>query len=760
MKIFRSGYESRTMNMGDIEYYYIPRELRGDDRSVFFPPTEFNNPLIEQLRRYPKNIFQLDKNSQLYEANKFSQLPLPIRFSVIFHESIDFALSELIGRLGIKVFFINPAIPGIEKTIQRLVKYFGLAYIVFVARPPFNWKKFKNEVVTSRNDFFNKLKRDAPRVSVILSEMAGRAITFEFAINEFPGFKGFNPFKHFKPSHTNYYILNQIIFNDWNGQWEEPDVSWDNESEGVIKGDKNDPSRLKTLIEQVDSIDKIEYNFIKLNHIQFPRGEQDWMSPLILIIPFNFPYLDIVFPSDETRDWSNLKKLMKMEQSLSYLYYNEERQEVAEEDVKEFAHLAHAKSSFLDEVGYLHSSFTLSPVVRFPHLGHSIKKELSFFKPESINDKKISRSRHHILKFGSALTNRILPNGLTAELFDIPRQLIAISDLPVEWLVHNNETISFTHDITRIPETPYGGSLSSFAVNSVFKLDISEDILKKTLVLFCATNDSDSPEFSKYFKSIEDLKLKLGFRTFKCYSVKDVIREVNEFQPSLLIFDCHGGFDKDTLSSYLYVNDEKITGHMIIKEKIFAPIVFLSACHTNPNYGYINRIADAFFEAGCLSVTATYFPITIRSGFYIYLRVLAGLDDVAKRPVHKNWLAYVSHILRTSYIMDVSTYSIEKVITSNLDAEQKQVLIDKIKQLTLEANIKMIPFRGRTEARDEFTKQLKLIIPKSLANIDSVVSEDAFYTNLGRGDLIRFKSWSDEYTKLNEFHQKRSSLDN
>ncbi|MEK9157591.1 MAG: CHAT domain-containing protein, partial [Patescibacteria group bacterium] len=190
------------------------------------------------------------------------------------------------------------------------------------------------------------------------------------------------------------------------------------------------------------------------------------------------------------------------------------------------------------------------------------------------------------------------------------------------------------------------------------------------------------------------------------------IEKVNEFQPTVLIFDAHGEFDQETLSSYLRVNNnDRITGAMIIEEKIFAPIVFLSACHTNPNYGYINKLADAFFQAGCISVTATYFPISVRSGFNVYLRVLNSLDYACRHPIHKNWLSFVSHIIRTSYIMDLSAYSIELVMKSSLSKDSKERLINKIKSTTLNANIKMTRFHGRKETKNEFITELKGCIP-------------------------------------------------
>ncbi|MBT1712356.1 CHAT domain-containing protein [Fulvivirgaceae bacterium PWU5] len=757
--MFRSGFEPRTFNLGDIEYYYIPDEDRGR-ATAFFPPLEFDNTIIETLREYPKNLFQLCKGNQLYEANRFSQIPLPLKFATLFHKDYQYAVMNMIGKLGIKVFFINPNIPDIEITIKHILSYFDLAYVILIKDAPFPLSQYSEFLIQGRKSFFDKLERDSARISRILTEMKGKKVTFKLDIPSYEGFSGYNEFSRFRPSFNNYYMLNQIICNDWHGHTPELKISWQEESASVIKGDKNDPSRLKSLLNQVDKIDKIEYNFIKLNHIKFPNGQDEWMSPLILTIPFNFPYIDLVIPQNaKMPNWDMLRKMLDMEQSLAYLYYKEGLPDPTEEESMEFAALATAKTSFLDSVAYLHASFTFSPMLRLPHLGNSIKKELSFFKPENINAKNIKNSRANILKFGNRLTERILPNGLSKDVFTLPRQIVAISDLPVEWLIHEGENISFTHDVTRIPETPYGGTLSAFAASSLFKFDLDENVIVNTLVLFCATADDDDREFLKYFRAIENLSKTLGYKTFRCKSAADVIAKVNEYKPSILIFDSHGGFDKETLSSFLWVNEnEKITGDMIVKEQIFAPIVFLSACHTNPNYGYINKLADAFFEAGCISVTATYFPISIRSGFNVYLRVLNSLAHASRNPAHKNWLSFVSHIIRTSYIMDLSTYVYEFTVTSSLTMDAKDELINRVQELTLQATIRMTRFHDRVNAKDDYIESLKAILPTTFPSIDNIVPENAFYTNLGRGDLIMFKVWSENYKKVNTtlFNNKQS----
>ena len=76
-----------------------------------------------------------------------------------------------------------------------------------------------------------------------------------------------------------------------------------------------------------------------------------------------------------------------LEQSINYISYTS-KSNTSFAELKYKGSFQMAKAAYLDGVGYLHASFTDSPVIRFPMLGNSIKGELSFFKPETINNTK------------------------------------------------------------------------------------------------------------------------------------------------------------------------------------------------------------------------------------------------------------------------------------------------------------------------------------------------------------------------------------
>ena len=54
-------------------------------------------------------------------------------------------------------------------------------------------------------------------------------------------------------------------------------------------------------------------------------------------------------------------------------------------------------------------------------------------------------------------------------LKECTKQIVAITDLPIEWLPLDGIPLGFTHDICRIAEFPLEGNLMHYVVNEVQK---------------------------------------------------------------------------------------------------------------------------------------------------------------------------------------------------------------------------------------------------------------------------------------------------
>ena len=168
-----------------------------------------------------------------------------------------------------------------------------------------------------------------------------------------------------------------------------------------------------------------------------------------------------------------------------------------------------------------------------------------------------------------------------------------------------------------------------------------------------------------------------------------------------------------------------IFGDDVIKSDIHPRLVFLSACNTFTTYNTISTIANAFFQVGAAAVTTSYMPLLIEPATTLYTRLLNNLNIAASQNIHRNWLAFMSHLMRTSYIQA----PIYKAVKKNIKID-----IDTLTHLTKESMF----FRRRTEIyknlnTNMFTKGLG-------ADYQKIIPHYLMYSTLGRADLIRFEA--------------------
>ena len=333
------------------------------------------------------------------------------------------------------------------------------------------------------------------------------------------------------------------------------------------------------------------------------------------------------------------------------------------------------------------------------------------------------------------LASRILSPEMQDLIQKRNSQVIAISDLPIEWTCINGIPLSFTHDVCRMPETPFHGLMSFYAANNTVEYSIPKNILSKTLVIL---GSQDSP-FLFWHDRVHESATLHNFRTEKCTALAQLKSAIEKHRPELLIFDCHGGVDEETKSTFLWIGDQKLTGQYAIEHSIYAPIVFISACGTAPTYGAYNSIANAFFEAGALATTTTYIPIGIDSGSFLYLRILEKLAFIADNVIHKNWLEFICHVIRTSTMSDTylkllnnCTFTRDEFIKSQTQAVQNSLFFSK-----------------RRDLYGELDRHIQSLTRDKKMHYSETVPEYLLYSTLGRADLIIFENWREKFIELN-----------
>ena len=399
---------------------------------------------------------------------------------------------------------------------------------------------------------------------------------------------------------------------------------------------------------------------------------------------------------------------------------------------------------FFDDVGYLHGSFHTSPYLRAALKGKSLAQHHSFFAPGifpiAAKPRPILR---RITTFSDTLTaslNRRMHRTITR----YPGAIVALSDLPLEWLVDRRVPLCFSHDVCRIPETVSTNMLSHFNLNSHFSFQIDSSIPAKTLVV-CGAPTGDRIELN--FRLLTSLWREKGspWRWEHCHSLAQLYAVVNDFRPQLLIFDTHGRFRDNNSGSELQIGPDFLNGENVIEHLPSVPLVMLSTCWGAPLYGCPNTIAHAFFANGTLAVTSSMLPISTEKGAILYSRVLGNLHYACEHPIHENWSSFMSHNVRTSYFDDLK----EKIFRS-----YPSKLVDSSSYRTHRANwqTKSMFYQNRRRAFLEAPRIVTQCFAKDIsANAQNILAsqnyipEFMYYSTMGRADLVQFAGWNTKH---------------
>jgi hypothetical protein len=699
---------------------------------------------LNLIRQIPHDILQLEDIINVYEINFTYNFKTSVELfslpNTFFKSSTSDALqnfkgySESFNNTLIKVFLIDSRVKSHEN-ISFVIDNVSHGYFACFGENDSCPKLYKkNKIFKNHSEFISLIRRDIDKIQDSISlyySQQNPSIKIEksLKINERKTFADQNVLPGSNLAENNYYILNQIIGNFW---MENPNTIKQN-----IRLTK--PSeRSNEIINQAIKLDKFSYLMYDKLGVKMVDVFQPILPPLILISPYHFPKQKVVYKKP-TKNEKLYLKIANCEQGLDYQHYLDEdiSDKISKTEYETIVKLASSRLKYLDYVGFLHAKFSYSPVIRLPLIGKSINTDLSHFEN---NFSSKTASTNKIYKLGMKLKELLITDELSKYLKERNGQIVVISDLPIEWLNNGELPLCFTHDVCRIPEFNKNGIVNSVIQNQRFPYQIPKDILKKTLIIHCA--NSDETTMNAMFNLIDNYKSEYLFNSERCNTLNEINNAIQKYKPELLIFDCHGGFDKKTLSSFLIIDGKKnviLTGEDIIKNRISAPLVFLSACSTMPNYGYVKFLSDAFIEAGAYTVTATFLPILITDAATLIVRLLGKLSQVASNPYHMNWLNLISHVLRTTLIYESIIKAKQKKLIENLDE-------NTIAEILTES----MYFPNREEAY----KKLNTLIKKNATSVDfslfDLNNEWLSYSIIGRADLIYFQNWNEHYRALNK----------
>lgn len=722
----KSVVRLRTKNITTIQYILVSDG--SPIISPILPPNAFKNSVIDFIKSSPLDILQIIDSLNYLETYYRNLWSYGYDFH-IFNIADYNSLKEFINTSKqVQLFFLNGgskkhlALYEELKSNKSVVRFFHF----------YNLKEneIKEYAVSTPIDFIQTIIQ---RQFDILEFLKIQNITISPSVDL--NYKDTNEFYYFTPTRINYFLLNKIIGNFGNSNLSQSDeeiITRNSEESKKAQLNKKSFERQKLFLEQIKKIDfflSISYAKGILKPIS---NNEPYLSPLILVLPFHNPDLKDIYENNE------LTSLLQVEQTENYI--NEVQSIEQPELVFGGMGIQRERIVYLDDVSFLHSSFTFSPVIRLPIKGKSIYRELSFLSTRAFPNLSLVKNRRKLKKtiynFGKILVQKTIAPELERVIKKRDGQIVAISDLPIEWLLIDGIPLSFTHDICRLPETSLHGLMSFYTYNQTIEYSVPTDIIKKTLVILGSHDES----FKKWHSNVYELSKEYGFFVVECNNLNDVKQAVQSIKPELLIFDCHGGYNEVERSTYLNIGNEKLDGHYVVKNKIFAPMIFLSACGTAPTYGTMNPIANAFFEVGAISVTSTYLPINIDTGAVLYIRVLNNLIYAANHTIHRNWLNFICHVIRTSSINDAYILALNK----KPDKKSDDFVLSNVYALT-----ESMIFSKRRDLYNSLDKKISTLTNTERLYYSEVIPEYLLYSNLGRGDLILFDKWKEDYIKLN-----------
>ena len=716
----------KSVSVSTIQYIVIqtPTKKETIGNSILYT-THPTNLVFSILKHLPRDFMQFYDQEAFVKISKIDTQVNPAINVLILSEDLftkKVNPAELYSQfLKLKnkpvVYIIDSNCSDIDMLFMAISKADHMIwYFTF-----YGTKKVPSAYLSRKNVFdtvpelIQLFKRDFAKIKLNFSSEASSYKEIEFNVDESDNNK---MVYQFKPMLTNYLTLFCLSDKTWRLSYPmEEAISSQN-------------LRAKYLLDLVKEID------IRHNKINQELGQKISYPVLILTFPFLDPDLNSSLTNRVTSKEEKLYvKLFSLEQTLDYLnLFEASNKSDADLAGTALSHLAAPKLELLDCIAYLHSSFTFSPVIRLPLIGKSIYKELSFFNPKTNFFSTAKNKRNKLVliqRFGEKLGQLTLSAETIDYLIETDRQIFAISDLPIEWLTLKDVPLSFTHDICRIHESNYTGNVNNYSANNRFEYTITGEIIKKTLIILSADeNESVDHEFKLAYNLVKIKYETLGFEYRYCKSVKEVSKAVNDVQPYLLIFDCHGNIDQAKGTTYLVINGERLHGEDIIAHRITAPIVYLSCCNTNPNYGYINKIQDAFFEAGAITVTGTFLPISIKRGTNYYLRLLELLRMNISKTMHKNWLEFICYTIRSSIMHDAFSKAIER-LGRMINDEETMSLSKLIHDILI--------FSKRREIFQQLITHGIRLSEDLVVTIDDTDSEFLMYNHYGRPDLILFE---------------------
>lgn len=687
------------------------------------PPESLVNSMLRALVCMPQSLEHFVYGMDYYEQIMLTRIGGGYHIVFIYPDTIEkFVAAYQCPDKGLNIFLLCTEDVNVLPIYQEHLPKINGDRHMFLVSSAFEGKLNVSPATNSKKEFFDYLYD----FSIAHLDIDYSREPFSVPILDLIVDTGHS----FNPTRVNTQTINSIL-----GNWGyETDYSKGALEEIYVKDssnalrNKNSFDRQKLLTDQILKIYNVEHAFVsKYNPIPFFCDQ--FLPPLVMALPFTSPDMYSVPPVPKEYDPMGFGKILAKALKFEYTPNYTVDVELKGLELLAFNYFQSQaispRSLFLDIVGTLHSSFRFSPYIRMPYLGYSINPELSKMGPvQAVQLARSPKSNRLIRKrmedIGKKIVQKVFAPDTIKMLKKRPSQIVAMTDLPIEWLDIDGVPLGFSHDVCRLPETPVVSLLSQYVESHYMPYIVKKDIIEHTLVVF----GNEDPKFNDAQEPVVELQKRLGFEIEQCLTKEELFIAVKKHKPEFLIIDCHGGVDNKTHQTCLFIGDDTLTGTDIVEKEISVPLVFLSACETSTTYNTVSTIANAFFQTGSRCVVTSYIPVYIKHATTTYCRLLNLLTEASNLPIHSNWLAFVSHVLRTSYI--------HAPLETGVDPDVKDMAnLTMLTTQFMDFRIRRKIYKGLKS--NPFTTKMK-------ADYDSIIPHYLMYSILGRADMIKFAS--------------------
>ena len=715
--------EKTDLSYGVIHYFVMLGRRTAPNPIATLPPLCMRHDLLQYLTSLPHNVYHYLNGCDYLQRVLLSGMKSGLEVDFVFNDTIENPSLSMVLSKGLNVFLIctdqDDELMEMNICLSRVCTNNCLFWIKGEKKEKF----IMPQVVTKEEEFWEFLFEYAqPLMKDIDAPLC------------VPLCGGSVDFPYFKPANITFFTLASALGNWGVGTH----INSCKEIECLKEKTEEALSDMYGWVRQEKSVDILSqlYGLCKDAFNSVPNKTKGFSDqnypPIVIAAPYTTKDVRDVFKMMAKSDASmqSIDKVVELEETPNYCY-DVKAEDFGDDFVKTdtFIKLFHAsRLDFLDIVANLHSSFRFSPYLRLPIICKSINTELSFVSAKNNVQLAYSKDRtaydKAIHKVGETMAAKLLAPKTAKMLEKMPAQIVAMTDLPIEWMEIKGIPLGFTHDVCRLPETPASGMLTHYGIarfSSLYR--IPEDILSKTLVVYGCREEA----FKEWQDKADICARALGAKTEICQSLDEFENAVKKHHPDFLIIDTHGGTDLNLHQSYIYMGNEKVYPKDIAARGIFARLVFISACNTAPCYNDVNTVANALLEVGASAVTSSYLPLDVVESSTLYIRILNQLNMAAQQDIHRNWLAFISHMLRTSFIMTPLVENARKEDGEMMDP----ILTGKVNALSMYFENRAKLYRKLKAGED--VGGLKY-------DFSQAVPHYLMYTTIGRADLIMFES--------------------